>query len=332
MRLMIDTEPETGASYDDLLRLATVAERCNFGGFYCADHYLTPSGGSTSPPGPVDAWTTLAGLARDTRRLRLGTLVSPATFRRPGPMAIMVAQVDNMSGGRVDLGLGTGHGVGEHEVWGIPFPPLGERFEILEEQLAIITGLWATPPDQRFSFHGKHFTVENAYPLPRPLQQPRVPITVGGRGPVKTPSLAARFADEINVSYVTPGDLRESFDRARAACEAIGRDPATLRCTTTQLLCCGKDDAELQLRRQRALGRMGANRGSYPTIDRVAGHAAIGLPAQVTERLLAYVAAGAERVYLHCYDHDDTEHLELVAAEVMPHIPGNQRTETGALA
>lgn len=321
---MVDTEPETGATYDELLHFATVAEHCNFGGFYCADHYLTPSSGTTSPPGPVDAWTTLAGLARDTHILRIGTLVSPCTFRLPGPLAIIVAQVDAMSDGRVDLGLGAGHGLREHEAWDIAFPPLGERFERLEEQLAIITGIWSTPVGERFSFFGKHYAVRDAPALPRPVQQPRVPITIGGRGPSKTPALAALYADELNVSYVPPDDLQVAFQRARSACELVGRDPSSLRLTTTQLLCCGSDEQELERRKERTLRRMGAREnGTYPTMDRVAGYAAIGRPAEVTDRLLAYADAGAERVYLHCFDHLDTEHLELVAAEVMPHIPGN---------
>ena len=138
MRLVVSTEPEFGESYSSLLRLAQLAEELGFFGFSCADHYGT-STGAQRPPGPVDAWITLGGLARETARLRLGTLVTPCTFRHPAALAVTVAQVDAMSGGRVELGLGTGHNASEHEQFGIPFPELGERYERLEEQLAIIT-------------------------------------------------------------------------------------------------------------------------------------------------------------------------------------------------
>ncbi len=200
MQLRIFTEPQQGASYDDLLAVAQAAERLGFDGFFRSDHYLVMGGGD-GLPGPTDAWVTLAGLARDTTRLRLGTLVTSATFRLPGPLAVSVAEVDHMSGGRVELGLGAGWYEAEHRAYAIPFPPLGERFERLEEQLAIITGLWGTPAGERFSYTGRHYEVTDSPALPKPRQQPRPPVIVGGHGPSRTPRLAATYADEFNLAF-----------------------------------------------------------------------------------------------------------------------------------
>jgi F420-dependent oxidoreductase-like protein len=329
MELVIDVEPELGASYDDLMTLAQAVERLGFHGFFLADHYLM---GEQKLPGPTDAWTTIAGLARDTKRLRLGTLVSPVTFRRPGPLAVAVAQIDAMSGGRVELGLGAGHGELEHRAYGIPFYDVGGRFDRLEEQLEIIRGLWTTPVGETYSFNGKIYQLADCPALPKPVQQPCPPIVVGGRGPKRTPRLAATFADELNVSYVPPPVAREAFGRAQEACEAIGRDPASLRLSTTALLCCGRDERELAQRSQRLLARRQPvappaeeNKNlsywkSYPGFSDVAGFAAVGTPDVLVERLLAYRDAGASRVYLHVYDVADIEHFELVATQVMPHL------------
>src|SRR3954463_856556 len=187
------TQPQQGASYEDLLAVALTAEEEGFDAFFRSDHYLRmgPGGGE---PGPTDAWITLAGLARETSRIRLGTLVSSATFRLPGPLAVTVAQVDAMSGGRVELGLGTGWFEAEHMAYGIPFSMLGERFERLEEQLGGITGLWRGPPGERFSFAGRHYQLEDSPALPKPVQQPHPPVIVGGGGAKRTPRLPPRSA------------------------------------------------------------------------------------------------------------------------------------------
>ena len=186
MDLRIFTEPQLGATYDDLLAVARAAEELGFDAFFRSDHYLT-MGSISGLPGPSDAWTTLAGLARDTSRIRLGTLVTSATFRHPGPLAITVAGVDHMSGGRVELGIGAGWYEAEHAACAIPFPPLGERFDRLEEQLAIITGMWATPTGQTFDFAGRHYQVAASPGLPKPAQA-TLPIIIGGGGPKRTPS------------------------------------------------------------------------------------------------------------------------------------------------
>src|SRR5258708_36396737 len=177
---------------------------------------------------PTDAWITLAGLAVQTERIQLGTLVSPVTFCLPGPLAVSVAQVDQMSGGRVELGLGTGWFDAEHAAYGIPFPPLGIRFSMLEEQLAIITGLWTTPVGQKFSYSGQHYSVIDSPALPKPAQQPKPPVIIGGGGQKRTPRLAAAYADEYNAAFDAVTGTQAAFDRVRAAVEAAGRPAASI--------------------------------------------------------------------------------------------------------
>jgi F420-dependent oxidoreductase-like protein len=227
MDLRIFTEPQQGASYEDLLAVAQATEAHGFDAFFRSDHYLVMGGGD-GRPGPSDAWVTLGALARETSRVRLGTLVTSATFRLPGPLAISVANVDAMSGGRVELGLGAGWYEAEHTAYGIPFPPLGERFDRLEEQLEIITGLWSTPEGERYSFSGRHYSVTDSPALPKPAQTPRPPVIIGGGGPRRTPALAARFADEFNLPFAPVARFVEQRDRVRSACEASGRDPESL--------------------------------------------------------------------------------------------------------
>ncbi|MEU7960625.1 LLM class F420-dependent oxidoreductase [Micromonospora humida] len=309
MELRIFTEPQQGATYDQLLTVARAAEDAGYGAFFRSDHYVA-MGSSTGEPGPTDAWTTLAGLARDTTRIRLGTLVTAATFRLPGPLAITVAQVDQMSGGRVELGIGAGWFAEEHTAYGIPFPPVGERFDRLEEQLAVITGLWATPAGERFDHAGKHYPVSNSPALPKPVQQPRPPILLGGKGPKRTPRLAARYADEFNLPFVSVEETVAQFGRVRAACAEAGRDPGTLRWSNALVLCCGRDDAEVA-RRAAVIGR-------EPVELRQNGVA--GTPAEVVDTIGRYAEAGSERIYLQVLDLADLDQLELVAAEVMPQL------------
>jgi F420-dependent oxidoreductase-like protein len=305
--LRIFTEPQFGATYDDQLAVAREAEALGYDAFFRSDHYLT-MGPGLGEPGPTDAWITLAGLARETERIRLGTLVTAATFRLPGPLAISVAQVDAMSGGRVELGLGSGWFEEEHRAYGIPFPPLGERFAKLEEQLAIITGLWQTPVGERFSFAGTHYTLTDSPALPKPVQSPRPPVIVGGWGRKRTPALAARFADEFNLPFAPLADVRPQIDAAIAACEAAGRDPATMTWSAALVLCCGEDEETF---RKRA-----AAIGQEP--DQLRSTGAAGTVAEVTERLGAYVEAGIERIYLQTLDLADLDHIRLVATEVAP--------------
>jgi alkanesulfonate monooxygenase len=251
--LRIFTEPQQGASYDDLLAVARTAEAAGYDAFFRSDHYLV-MGSASGEPGPTDAWITLAGLARDTERIRLGTLVNSATFRLPGPLAIAVAQVDQMSRGRVELGLGAGWYEREHAAYGIPFPELKERFDRLAEQLEIVTGLWGTLPGERYGFSGTHYSVEDSPALPKPVQRPRPSVIVGGRGRKRTPELAARFADEFNCAFSPPDAVAEQFARVDAACAAIGRDPSELVHSFAQVVCVGRDDAEVA-RRALTIGR-----------------------------------------------------------------------------
>lgn len=298
----IFTEPQQGAAYDELLAVAQRAERLGYGAFFRSDHWLV-MGDRDGLPGPTDSWVTLAGIARETASIRLGTLVTAATFRLPGPLAISVAQVDAMSGGRVELGLGAGWFEQEHRAYGIPFPPLGERFDRLEEQLAVITGLWSTPVGETFTHEGKHYPVQGSPALPKPVQSP-VPVIIGGRGPKRTPALAARYAAEYNVPFASVDDFRQAADRVRDACHAIGRDPATMTFSAALVVCCGADEAEFE-RRAKAIGR-------EPTELRVNGLA--GSPEDVRAGVERWHDAGAERIYLQVLDLGDLDHLDLIAS------------------
>ena len=252
MRLRVLLEPHHGASYDQILALARATEESGFDAFFRSDHYQGIDPDDTGYR-PTDSWTTLAGLAVQTERVRLGTLMTASTYRRPGPLAITVATVDAMSGGRAELGIGAAWLEQEHRYLGIPFPPLGERFDRLGEQLEIITGLWATPPGERFSYHGKHYQLEECASIPRPARRP--PVIIGGAGPRRTPALAARFADEFNSGM--PDGLAERFANFRRICEQSGRDPAGVRLSTTLPVCCGPTRGEAA-RRADALGEAGA--------------------------------------------------------------------------
>jgi F420-dependent oxidoreductase-like protein len=306
MQLRIFTEPQQGASYDTLLAVARAAEDLGFDAFFRSDHYLK-MGRVSGLPGPTDAWITLAGLARDTSRIRLGTLMSPATFRYPGPLAVSVAQVDQMSGGRVEFGFGTGWFEAEHAAYGIPFPPLGERFERFAEQLAIITGLWETPSGETFSFTGTHYTVTDSPALPKTAQQPRPPVLIGGAGPKRTPRLAARYADEYNLPFQSLGDTRAAFDRVREACEAAGRDPDSMTYSAAQVVCCGRTPDELK-RRADNIGR---------DADELREHGLAGTPEEIAAKIAEFADAGASRMYLQVLDLDDLDHLELLS-ELIP--------------
>ncbi|MFB6395486.1 LLM class F420-dependent oxidoreductase [Polymorphospora lycopeni] len=309
MELRIFTEPQQGASYDQLLAVARLAEDAGYGAFFRSDHYMM-MGDADGLPGPTDAWVTLAGLARDTSRIRLGTLMTAATFRLPGPLAIAVAQVDRMSGGRVEFGIGSGWFETEHTAYGIPFPPLRERFDRLEEQLAIITGLWDTPVGHTFDFSGKYYQLSDSPALPKPAQSPRPPVLLGGHGAKRTPQLTARYADEFNVPFAGVDDTRTRFERVRAACAEGSRDPGSLRLSNALVLCCGRTDEEVN-RRAAAIGR---------EPDELRANGLAGSPAEIVEKIGRYAEVGTERVYLQVLDLDDLAHIELVAAEVAPQL------------
>ena len=307
MKFRIFTEPQQGATYDDQLAVAQTAERLGFDAYFRSDHYLKMGDHFSGLPGPTDAWTTLAGLARETSRIRLGTLVSSVTYRPPGILAIQVAQVDQMSNGRVELGLGTGWYSEEHAAYGIPFPP--KRFGMLEEQLEIVTGLFETPVGDSYSFEGKHYSLTDSPALPKPVQS-RVPVIVGGGGPKRTPAMAARFATEFNAPFVPFESIVSTFDGVRRACEAIDRDPDDLTYSAAFVTAAASTDAEYS-RRAAAIGR-------EPGELRENGLA--GTPAEIIDRLGALQNDGVETVYLQILDLSDLEHLEFLAAEVTPHF------------
>ena len=307
MRLVIFIEPQQGASYDDQRRVAQLAEEMGFDGFFRSDHFVAMGGDGL--PGPSDSWVTLGALAVQTSRIRLGTLVTSATFRLPGPLAISVAQVDAMSQGRVELGLGGGWFEREHAAYGIPFPSVGERFDRLEEQLEIIDGLWtATGP---YSFSGKHYQLTDSPALPKPVQSPRPPIIVGGRGKRRTPELAVRFADEFNTPFAALAEARTLFQGVRDASATFGREvpPAF---SSAVVLCCGRDDAEVR-RRADAIGRSVAEM-------RETGDAVVGTPNEVVDQISRYAEAGASRMFLQVLDLADLHHIELIASAVAPQL------------
>ena len=297
MDLRTFTEPQQGASYDDLLAVAKRTEECGFDGFFRSDHFLTMNDGD-GLPGPTDSWVTLGALARETSRIRLGTLVTSATFQLPGPLAIAVAQVDQMSGGRVDFGIGSGWFEAEHTAYGIPFPSLRERFDRLEEQLEIITGLWAS--EKPYSFAGRHYTVVDSPGLPKPAQRPGPPVIVGGKGPKRTPALAARFAAEFNVPFSSLEETAAGFDTVRSVADR----PLVL--SMAQTVACGRTAAELR-RRMDAIGP-------------AAARAITGTPDALVEKLGRFGEAGATRAFLQILDIHDLDHVDVIASEVAPQL------------
>jgi F420-dependent oxidoreductase-like protein len=302
------TEPQQGFSYDEQLAFARATERVGFDGFFRSDHFMRMGPGDPLP-GPTDAWTTLAGLARETTRIRLGTLVSSATHRLPAVLAVQVAQVDDMSGGRIELGLGTGWFEAEHRAYGIPFP--AKRFDIFEEQLAIVTGLWRTPVGETFDFSGSHYALEGAPALPKPRQEP-VPIIIGGNGPRRTPALAARYATEFNIDFRSEPEIADAFARVRAACESIDRDPATLKLSVA-LPTIAADDEQTLARRALATGR---------ALDQFRNGTNIcGDAEEIAEKVHRLVDLGAQRIYFQTVDMRDLDQTAYLGTEVLPLLP-----------
>ncbi|MFF1482485.1 LLM class F420-dependent oxidoreductase [Streptomyces sp. NPDC058301] len=308
MDLRIFTEPQQGADYDTLLAVAKATEALGFNAFFRSDHYVR-MGSADGLPGPTDAWITLAGLARETSRIRLGTLMTAGTFRLPGVLAIQVAQVDQMSGGRIELGLGAGWFEAEHKAYGIPFPK--EKSARLEEQLAIVTGLWATETGKTFNHDGTYYQLTDSPALPKPAQA-KVPVLIGGHGAVRTPRLAAQYADEFNIPFASLADSERQFGRVRAAAQNAGRNPDDLVYSNALVVCVGKNDAEVA-RRAAAIGR---------EVEELKANGLAGSPAEVVEKIGAYEAIGSSRIYLQVLDLDDLDHLELISSQVQSQLNG----------
>ena len=306
MDFRIFIEPQQGTSYDDVCALAQATESHGFDGFFTSDHYLA-MGDSDGLPGPLDAWTTLAGLARDTSSLRIGTLVTPATFRHAGSFAIQAAQVDHMSNGRIEIGLGAGWYDAEHAATGIPFPELGERFDRLEETADILAGLWSTPPGERFNYNGRHLSVADSPGLPKPAQAPMPPFIVGGGGPKRTPRLAAQIGSEFNLPFASPEVWRQAVDNVRSTCEAEGRNPDDLVYSVAQVVCVGADQASFE-RRAAAIGR---------EPDELKENGAAGLVDDLRARIAAFEAVGCDRMYFQFLDITDLDHLAVLADTVL---------------
>lgn len=314
MDLRIFTEPQQGASYDDQLALAQAAERLGFSAYFRSDHFLAMNG-FDGLPGPTDSWVTLGALARETSTIRLGTLVTSMTFRHPGMLAVQVAQVDQMSRGRIELGLGAGWFAEEHAAYGVPFPE--RRFAPLTEQFEVVTGLWGTPPGETFTYDGEHYQLTDSPGLPKPYQRDAidparsgVPLIVGGGGPRRTPGLAARFAAEFNAAFTDDDTIAERFARVRAVCEESGRDPATMVYSVAHTVCAGATEADVA-RRAAAIRREPAD---------LRARSIAGTAGEVVDRLGALAQLGTQRVYLQVLDFADIEHLEFIAAEVAPHV------------
>lgn len=315
MDLRIFTEPQQGASFATLLAAARATREAGFSAFFRSDHllYMGPGGPGTGAPGPSESFVTLGAIAALVPDIRLGTLVTSATFRHPSMLAMAAANVDEISGGRMELGLGAGWFEAEHQAYGIDFgASFGERFDRLTEQLEIVTGLWDTPVGGTFSHSGQHYTLTDSPGLPKPAQigrtgTPRTPIIMGGRGPKRTPALAARFADEFNVPFGDREAIVRQRDRVIAACEAIGRDPATMTFSLAQTMFLGSDAAEVA-RRVRAGGR-------DPQDLAAAGLA--GTPEQVREQLAVVEQLGLDRYYLQVLDLADLDHIALAGAELL---------------
>jgi F420-dependent oxidoreductase-like protein len=299
-------EPQQGATYGDQLAVARTAEAAGYSAFFRSDHFTAMSGDGL--PGPTDSWVTLGGIARETTSIRLGTLVTSATFRYPGPLAIAVAQVDEMSGGRVELGLGAGWFEAEHKAYGIPFPPLGERFDRLTEQLSIITGLWTTPAGATYDYSGTHYTVAESPALPKPVQSPHPPIIIGGAGAKRTPALTAAFAAEFNIPFAPLEVAKTQYERVAAALTDAGRAAESLTYSAAFVVCAGRDDQEIA-RRAAAIGR---------EVDELRSNSPlVGTPSEIADKLGPYLQLGVQRVYLQVLDMSDLDHVDFFASEVI---------------
>lgn len=311
MGLRIFTEPQQGASYDQLLAVARTSEECGFDAFFRSDHYMK-MGSASGRPAYTDAWITLAGLARETKSIRLGTLVSPVTFRAAGPFVVIATQVDQMSGGRIEVGLGAGWYEAEHKAYGLEFPPVGARYDLFEDQLAILHGVWTAPPGATFEYTGRTCRVRLEADTLRPMQRPHPPIVMGGAGGPRSARLAVAYADEYNKSFQPVAEIRRVHDEVRRACEREGRDPSSMVWSAGQVVCCGRSETEIA-RRAAAIHR---------DVVELRENGLAGTPGEVLEKLGEFAENGVERFYLQVLDLDDLDHLRLIAEEVLPHAPG----------
>jgi F420-dependent oxidoreductase-like protein len=315
MRLSIFLDPQEGTTYDEIVRAAHATEQGGFHGLYRSDH-LAPTSGKLERAA-TEAWTTLAGLARETSHIRLGTLITPLTFHQPSVLSKMVSTVDEMSGGRVDVSVGTGWNVGEHEALGLPFESQATRFERLEEYVQVLLGLWG---DEPFSFEGRYYRVGGI--LPRPLPRPRPPLIIGGHGRRKTPLLAARYADEYNIDWPSAEQCRDFFALLEGACVEVGRDPASLRRSVLLGVMLGEDQAEVSRVADEGVRELGGTDAAGWLAARQDGWRA-GTPDQIVAWLRGYAAVGVDHVMLAYAPRADLRTIETLAREVLPAVSGS---------
>jgi F420-dependent oxidoreductase-like protein len=316
MRFVLMIEAQMGLSYADQLALARRAETAGFEAFFRSDHYESFPGLGGRPT--TDAWTVLAGLARETTTIRLGALVSPVTVRLPGHLAKTVATVDEMSGGRIEVGLGAGWNESEHRRHGFPFPPIGERADMLEEQLAILHGLWREPDG--WSFEGQHYRIEDALFAPKPVQRPHPPIIVGGEGSPRSLRIAARYADEFNVTSSDPARVADRIGHLEAACVAIGRDPSTIRRSAMVGTLIARDETELAVRKRAVLDEFTLDEQGDDWFATREQRWIIGTPDQVRAKVAEFAAAGVERLMLQDFVPHDLEMVDLLGEELVGRV------------
>jgi F420-dependent oxidoreductase-like protein len=317
MRFALMTEPQQGLSYAEQLELARLAERLGFEAFFRSDHYRSFPGPTDKPT--TDAWAVLAGIARETTTIRLGALVSPVTFRYPGSFAKVVTTVDEMSGGRIDVGVGAGWNDLEHSQLGLPFPEVAKRADLMEDELAILHGLWEEPDG--WSFEGKQVSIKDASFNPKPVQRPHPPIIVGGEGRPRSLRLAARYADEYNMSGSGPELCIEKFAKLAEECRKIGRDPATMRKSVMVGFLIGADQAEFD-RRVRDLLVMVGEAGSDASawLEEHRPRWIVGTPDQARAMAARFAATGVDRIMLQDMLPRDHAMIELVARELIGRI------------
>lgn len=319
MEVCLMIEGQEGVTWDQWVSLALACEEHGFHGLFRSDHYL--SFDHPQERGAFDAWATLAAIGAITERIRLGTMVSPVTFRHPSVLAKSVVTVDHASDGRVELGMGAGWFEREHRAFGFPFPPPDERMDILAEQVEIVHRLWDRDEDE-VSFQGTHYRLEACPALPKPLQDPHPPLIIGGGAGPRSAALAARWADEYDVVFVDPATARQRHARVSAACEAIDRDPGDVRFSLLTRVVVGANEQEVKRRAAALIDRLDEQGDVQAFIDGMRANMTVGTVEEVLERLEEYAGAGVERVFMQHLVHDDLETVALIGRELIPEAAG----------
>jgi F420-dependent oxidoreductase-like protein len=314
VQLCLMIEGQEGVSWAEWVALARACEEHRIPGLFRSDHYMNLDG-EHPDRGALDAWATVCALAALTTTLRLGTLVSPATFRHPSNLAKLATSADHISGGRIELGLGAGWHEREHSAYGFPFPPAAERIDILAEQLQIVLGSWGEEP---FSFHGEHYRLRDLDAQPKPVQRPHPPLIMGGNAGPRSATLAARYADEYNTPFPSEGDVRARRQRIIEACSAAGREPIPFSIMTA--LITGSDQADLRDRARRQLARTGSGQDVDAMLAEPPRGWIVGTIERVVEQLNVLREAGVSRVMCQQLLHDDLDAVALLGEELAPRV------------